>query len=152
MAQSGDEKVQNEPYWKRFIDDDMEIDFSEISRYIKEELEENLTLIKQKKPSEPFEETTKNNQQLEYSIFEIIGCTIIRIPITPEIDIGQIEVLVETTELVITNESTSTAKIIPLQVKGAPDNSKAYFHEHILEIRIPHDTRKNYVKVPIVPL
>lgn len=139
-------------YWKKFLNDDMEIDFGEIGKYIKKELDKNLSFHKEQELQEPSIEAEKQKGTLKFSMFDIIGCTVIQIPINPHIHLQQIQVLIETNELLIIIESESIHQVIPLRIKASTNQCKAYFHNQILEIRIPHDLKKNHVKVPISPI
>lgn len=150
INENNEKKNNQNSFWKDFVNQDMELDFSAINQYIQEAVENNLP-IKKNSPSQP-QNAEQKDRAMDYKVLEMIGCTVIQVNFRCKVDPGQVQVLLEINELIVVKEEEGKKLTIPLAFKALPQYARACCHGETLEIRIPHDFRKNHLRVPIVPL
>lgn len=139
--------------WKnRFMNGDMGFDMSTVNDYVKKTIEESLTGVLEDGHMIPKKDSpASSGGTLAYSIFEIIGCIIVQFTLPPKIDYHDVHLYVEHRELVVKLEGHGEETIL-LPKKVLAESSKAYYQDHLIEIRLPLDTEHSQTEIPIKPV
>lgn len=129
------------------------IDLSWLNQYIHEMIDSSLPhmgdLPAEKKMGHSApgakQETT---HRIHYTLYEIFGFTIVRVPLPEEVEPGQVKIWADSHELILSMSEELKEKI-RLPVKVVASESRAYYRDRMIEIRLREDPELQHVEIPM---
>lgn len=117
------------------------LDFSWIEKYVQNVIESSI-------PDTRTGNSPNKSRALQPEMFETHDYIIIRMFISEDI-LQNIQILLDSNNLLISGLRESKQEMIKLPSNGKASGSKAVFHDDVLEVRILKDRSRSFKEIPI---